>query len=424
MKKFKTWMFESNNEKVILKRATFWNLISSLLNASMTAVIIFFMTRAGQTEIAGFFSIATAVAYQVQAIGFFGVRNYHIADVTNRYSFSDFVYINLFSSVLMIVSLIFIIFKNGYSGEKALIVLFYSLFRAIDVYEALFHDEYQRQRRIDIGLILQTIRYLVSLTVLIVLLLITGSLVIGIIGALIISILLVYIQNKDFCESFRCHIRKLQIAKFKNLLWVCLPICIAGFISIYLTNAPKYAIDSVMNDQVQGIFAILFVPVFTINLLATVIYRPYITQISVEWTYGRKRQFIKMILKQVFVIILLSLTIIVFGYIIGLKLLGMVYSIDLMPYMSEFLILLIGGGLNTLAIFINQIMVIIGCYHWNLIIYLVAILITVLYGDTIVMNHQLMGASILYSLPSIVLIVFSLIVLIIKICRLRSNLRN
>lgn len=55
MKKFKTWMFESNNEKVILKRATFWNLISSLLNASMTAVIIFFMTRAGQTEIAGFF---------------------------------------------------------------------------------------------------------------------------------------------------------------------------------------------------------------------------------------------------------------------------------------------------------------------------------------------------------------------------------
>lgn len=415
MKKINNWIENVDGEKGILRRATGWNLVASLVNASMTAIIIFFMSRTGQAELAGIFSIATAIAYQVQAIGFFGVRNFHITDVQNQFSFSDYAYINIFSSVIMIGSLLFIIFHNEYSTDKAIIVLIYSLFRALDIYEALFHDEYQRKGRIDIGLILQTIRYLISLTVLIALLLLSKNMILSILGALLISIILIFVQNRYFYSKFGCFLEKIDVKKIKKLFWICLPICVSGFISMYLTNAPKYSIDAVLNDQIQGIFAILFVPVFTINLLSTVIYRPYISQISQEWADKNKSVFLKLIGKQLFIILLLTLLITGFGYLIGLKWLEIIYSTDLSHYMSEFLILLIGGGLNTLSVFLSQILIIVGYYQWNLIIYVFSMIFTVAFGNFLVADQNVLGAAFLYSIPSIILVGFSFVLLMIKV---------
>lgn len=154
---------------------------------------------------------------------------------------------------------------------------------------------------------------------------------------------------------------------------------------------------------------------FTINLLSTVIYRPYISQISQEWADKNKSVFLKLIGKQLFIILLLTLLITGFGYLIGLKWLEIIYSTDLSHYMSEFLILLIGGGLNTLSVFLSQILIIVGYYQWNLIIYVFSMIFTVAFGNFLVADQNVLGAAFLYSIPSIILVGFSFVLLMIKV---------
>lgn len=414
MNQFHHWIYDVNDSSTIIKRSTVWNLIASILNASMTALILFFLSWTNKNEMTGVFSIATAIAYQVQAIGLFGVRNYHITDVKHQFSFSDYFYVNVFSTCIMIFALVFMSFGKGYTFDKAIIIFTFTLYRAIDIYEALFYDEYQRYDRIDIGLIFQTIRFCISLFVLIGVLLITGSLAGACICAILASIGVVIYQNKDFYKLFNCKIEKFNKKNFKKLIGICLPICIAGFISMYLINAPKYAIDANLNDEIQGVFAILFVPVFTINMIATVIYRPYITKISHEWFRKKYDKFLKSVAFQILGIVILTGLITIFGYVIGLRLLGIVYHIPLVTYSWEFTILLLGGGMNTLAVFLSQILVIIEEQNKNFIIYIFSFLATLLMSAPLLEKFQILGASILYVIASLILVVFSLLVIFIK----------
>ena len=82
MGKFSRTLIEAD-ESQIIKRSTISNLIASIINASYSAVLLFFITRIIGVEAAGIFSIAMAYAYQCQTLGAFGVRNVHASDTSN-----------------------------------------------------------------------------------------------------------------------------------------------------------------------------------------------------------------------------------------------------------------------------------------------------------------------------------------------------
>lgn len=393
-------LYSINDEKIIVRRGTFWNLVSSILNSAMTAVIMFFITLTSDVTVNGWFSIATAVAYQCQAIGFFGVRDLHIADTNNDYSFSDYTHFNILSSILMIMVLSFMSFGQNYTFEKACLIFIYGIYRGVDIFEALFHDEYQRQGRLDLGVILQTIRFTISLILFIIILLFSKNLVLATLIVSVISIIVVFMQNKPFVKYFPCKLIEFNVKKFKKLFFICLPIFIAGFIKMYLANAPKYAIDGTLSDTLQGVFGILSLPVFTINLLSTVIYKPYISQMATYWYNHQFEKLKTIIFKQVLIICILTLIITLFGYLLGLRLLEFIYGLELMNYMNVFLLLLIGGGINTLGTFLYFIMVIFREQNKNMIIHIISGATTFLFGGFLVSKLSLLGAALVYLFSS------------------------
>ena len=409
---------KDSDEKSVLKRATVWNLIASLTNASMTAIIIFVLSWSNMKEEVGIFSIATAIAYQAQAVGFFGVRNLHIADVKHEYTFSDYVWANLMSSVVMFIVMVFMIVPKGYAFDKMLAIVFYTLYRAVDIYEAWFHDEYQRQGRVDIGLILLTVRYIVTLIVLGVVLILTKSLVLAFAAPLVVSVIMIWLQNKPFAKQFSIKVEKLNKERVWEILKISFPVCVATYVSMYLVNAGKYSIDNTLTDSFQAVFAVLIVPIFTINLLSTVIYKPYISVIAEHWAQEDYQQFAKKTMSMCLVILALTLGITLFGYVIGLWLLGVLYGTDLMQYRTAFVILLLGGGLNTYAQFFAQILVIIREQNKSLPLYIFAAAATFLIGDWMVGSYKIDGAAWLYAFSAVILFVGSVWIIVSKYRRI------
>lgn len=183
---------------------------------------------------------------------------------------------------------------------------------------------------------------------------------------------------------------------------------------MYLANAPKYAIDGTLSDTLQGIFGILSLPMFTINLLSTVIYKPYISQMAIYWYDHQFEKLKTIIFKQILIICTLTLIITFFGYLLGLRLLEVIYGLELMNYMNVFLLLLIGGGINTLGAFLNFIMVIFREQNKNMIIYMISGVITFLFGSFLVSKLSLLGAALVYLFSSWIITFLCSIVLFYK----------
>jgi len=219
MSKFSKMLIEVD-ESQIIKRSTITNLIASMINASYSAILLFFITRIVGVEEAGIFSIAMAYAYQCQTLGAFGVRNVHASDTNNEYTFSDYFYLRVLSCILMYGLIIYYAFASGYDFEKALVIFSIGVFKSIEAIEDLYHGEYHRNNRLDIGSILQTIRYVISLIVLLVLLIITRDLVISNLITTVVTIIIFIFQNKPFIKYYIKEKINYNFKKLKELFMI------------------------------------------------------------------------------------------------------------------------------------------------------------------------------------------------------------
>lgn len=410
------------DEKNILKRSVFWNMLASTLTGFITAIIVFFVTRINGVGVAGIINIASAYGYQCLTLGSFGVRNLQSSDVKYQYQYSDYFYHRIITSVLMYLLLIYYSFCSGYTLEKAIVIFLFGLFKSVDAIEDVYHGEYQRNSRLDVGSIYITLRQLASLVLFVITLILTKSIILSLFLMTLASFILFISLNRVTLPIFFKGEKRVDWLRIKELFIATLPLCIASFISMYLSNSPKYALDNLPNsDELQGYFGILSMPVFTINLISNMIFRPLITKISIYWNENKINSFIKITVIQFIFTIVLTFVITCFGYFIGLRLLEIIFGYPLIEYMSSFIILLIGGGAITLANLLLLLLTIVRAQNIALVVYIFGLLFVLFGSSTLVDQYGVLGASILYLIVWIIVGIVSILFLTLIIIRRRDG---
>ncbi|GHU64190.1 hypothetical protein AGMMS49983_09390 [Clostridia bacterium] len=190
----------------------------------------------------------------------------------------------------------------------------------------------------------------------------------------------------------------IKISKWKvqcSLLWVTAPLFIGTFLQFYIGNAPKYAIDSVMDDQAQAVYGYISMPVFVIGLFAMFIFGPIYHSISVLWNKGDVKGFVSLIRKQLLYTLLIAILCILLGYFFGLPVLSFLYDIDLSGYLFEFMILLVSGGFFAATTLFVLVLTIIRFQRAIVIGYLSVSVCALIFARPVVATAGMTGASIL-----------------------------
>lgn len=143
------------------------------------------------------------------------------------------------------------------------------------------------------------------------------------------------------------------------LLKVCFPLFAGAFLSFYIGNAPKYAIDAMLTDELQACYGFIAMPVFVIGLLNNFIFNPMLYKLSMMWNDGRVGQFVRKILLQSLIVAGITLVCIIGAFLLGVPVLSWLYNTDLAPYKAELLLLLLGGGFLGLSGLLNAVITII-----------------------------------------------------------------
>lgn len=397
------------NGKEIEKKCIFWNMLFSILTSLQSAIMLLVVTRINGTEEAGILSIAFATAYLMFTIGTYGVRNFQVTDSKKDYYYEDYRKLRLLSCGFMIIfSLVYCIWKN-YENYKMTIILSVCLLKLLEAIEDLYHGELQRIGRLDIAARSGVIRLVINYAIFILVLLLTKNLFVTMNIVIILSFIVIVI-TRILCDSLLItRDKKEEKGILIKLFQACFPLFITSFFNIYISNSPKYAIDTYLTENEQAYYAIISMPVFTINLLSGVLYRPQLLNMAKVWNKNDRRNFRNIILKQLRNIIIIAIIILVCGVTLGLKILEIIYGVPLISLKKEFALLLIGGGMTAAYNFLIVCITIMRKQSFMVTLSIFMMLLTYTISNKMVCYAGLTGASYLY----LILMACQMIVLLV-----------
>lgn len=324
-----------------------WNAVGGVLNAGQSVFLLIVITRVCGLEAAGIFSIAFATGNLFLYLGNYGVRNYQVSDLSEKYSFHDYLRHRLCTVLLMLAAAaVYTAWsaKTGnYSNYKTSCVLAMCVCKAVDCLEEVFEGRYQQKGRLDRSGKLVTFRLLVSIGGMIAVLLVTRDLLTavwwGVFLAAAASALIIW----RYRETAAFERTAFSFSGIAGLMRECFPVCAANFLSFYLINEPKYAIDAAMDETAQACYNFIAMPVFVIQLLNMFLYQPMLIRMTASWENGRKKEFLGYFGRICGALALISAPILLAAWILGIPVLSWLYATDLSALRTELLLIMTDG---------------------------------------------------------------------------------
>lgn len=416
---FSKWL--TGNEENRIRGGYIWNMMGTTAMAAQSVILMMVLNRVLGLADAGVFTIAYTTANLVLIIGKYGMHNFHVSDTQPVFSFGDYKTSRWITVALMLLAsaayALFATLKNGDAAEKGLVIFFTCAFKAVDAIEDVYCSLYQQQGRLDVAGKTMTVRVGVTLIFFIACIILIKDLLISIVASTLFTFALFLLLNRVCKRVCPQNVAEKPTGQVKLLLGSCFFLFFTEFLCYYITNAPKYSIDSLLSDEMQACYGFISMPVFVIGLLGNYLFNPLIKPMSEKWRDGDFSWFLRRFVRQIFIVMGITLVCLGGAYFLGIPVLSLVYGTDLDGYRAELLVLIASGGLLALANQLINIVTIIRRQKLLIAGYSICAVLALALSSPVVSRYSLMGAAILELVLMLVLCVTFITLLFIEIKR-------
>ena len=329
-----------------------WNMIGSICESALNFVLLIVVNRVIGEEGGGVFTLAFSHAQLMYYLATLEVRPIQSTDVNQKYRFADYFSLRTVSSAFMILaSLGYVLITDG-DPFKRRIMMYMCVYKAIEAFFDLFAAMFQQHDRIEYSGRVSTLRVGLILVTFTAALLLTRNLEIASLVMIAAGLITLLTYNLSKWRTFDDVPIRLQFGHAKEILTACFPLFVSVFVMLYISNAPKYAIDRYCTDVIQNRYSILFMPAFVINLFSQFVLRPMLTPMAKIWNEGRTADFRGNLIKMLAGIGGVTLLGIGGAWLLGIPILKLLYGADLSGDRSVLLWVMVYGGLNAGNIFL------------------------------------------------------------------------
>ncbi|MBQ2053682.1 MAG: hypothetical protein II492_01705 [Eubacterium sp.] len=392
--------------KDIEKSAAIWNMIASIMFSFQQVIFSMIMTHTLASEnkynqtMAGIFALGYAAANLFLCIGKYGVRFFQVSDIDKEYKFREYRLARIISTVLMALLSVGYLCVKSMQGDNAFdkykIIFWVCLLKVPDAFEDVYFGEYQKNNRLDIASKMWGTRYISTIILMIVLIVVTKNLYLTVVVSTIftfaVMILFIFLTKEYVSEYERPRVGRV----FKQLL-VTLPLALGAFLTLYIGWAPRDAIDMILKDEtIQAIYNYLSMPVFVVQMMVTFIFNPRIYHISCLWNDRKISDYMKETMKQVVFVVAITLICIAGAAVLGVPVLSMLFNVDLKPYKLDLLIMLVGSGCLGMATLLGNLLTVMRYQNAILVGYVIVSVISFFFMGRAVLFYNVRGAVVFY----------------------------
>lgn len=386
----------------ISKKDVLWNAVGSTFNAFISLFFTIATTRINGEEQAGIFSLAFATASIMYIIGSYIVRAYQVTDITGEYSDTDYIYNRIITCVaMMLVSVGFVIIR-GYNIYKAAIIVTMCLVRCIDAFAEILYGVLQKNERLyNVGISL-FVRGILSVCTFIIVDILTKNLLASCISLVFVYILTILIIDVKNLKTVNITNSKFSVKKTYNLLKCSFLTFLISIFGMYIVNAPRYAIDDFMNDKNQTVFGIIVMPATVMALLSQYVVHPLLTKIATSLKNNDFAVLKKLNLTLLLIMSAFGLAIIPIAYVLEEPILSLVYGINLKPYKTEMMIIILGAAFYGIQTVFSNVLIALRKNAFQVSVLGCASLFAAIFSYLLVHKLGLYGASLTYLFTMII----------------------
>lgn len=390
-------------------------MVGATANAFNSLFFSIIVTRINGIDDAGIFIYSFATACILYVIGIYAGRTFQVTDISKKYSDTDYIYNKIITCIIMMmVSIAFVLIRQ-YDIYKSIIFVSVCFFRMLEAFcEGLYGIIQKNKQLYKVG-ISMTIKAVLGMLSFLIVDLITKNLIMACMSLILVNIFFIIIYDVK-------NIKKLEINKTKYSNVINRKLFVEGFftfiltiLSLYVINAPRYAIDDLLQEDMQTIFGIIIMPATFMGLLGQYIIQPILTKITDCLKQNDYKKINKITFSLLGLILAIGILIYIIAYFLELPMLQVIYGIDLNPYFISMMIIIGGSILYSMSMILSSILISMRNTKIQSLIYLIISIISTIISYILVKNIGIRGASITYFITMFLLTISFVICIIYNI---------
>lgn len=384
------------------KQDYIWNTTGSLIYALNSVILLMIVVQLAGAEQGGIFSIAYTISQTLVIIGCFEMKVFQVTD-SGMYSFQEYFRSRVYTSGIMILAATIWITINHFEFQKAAVTVMLSFYKLSDSFGDVVEGYFQRTDRLYISGKLLSVRTGIPTIFFIIILLTTRNLLLSCFFLMLSAILFLLVFDFGLL-LFKDNVKLggANNSRVIKLLLICFPLFISSFLASYITNAPKYAIDKYLNEEMQTYYSVIFMPSFAINLLSGFAFKPLLVDATEIWNKGETGKILSIIFRMSVWILAITLICVTGGWLLGIPVLSLIYGLTNMDvYRKQLIIILFGGGVNAYNIFLYYMLTVMRNQKYILTGYILVFIEAVMLSNIFVKTKGIHGAAMSYLICSL-----------------------
>ncbi len=350
-----------------IKKSVLWNAGGNLIYLVCQWLITILVANTGDFSDAGILSIAMSISATFQTIAMFGIRNFQISDVENKYSDSAYVKFRTITCAVALLGCMLFSLLGGYGTEQLLSIFIFMVFRLSENFSDVLHGIAQKNGRLDVAGKSFAIKGVCTLAVFIVGYKLSGSLCVGLLLMAILSwtstvFYDVLVTRK--LSGFSVWTRKLA---WLPLAKETAPLCIYLFLSAAIYTVPKLILEQKCGEEILGAYSSIFAPALLISTAAGYLYTPFVPAFAEAYQGKDTNAFIKLFLKITAAVAVFALVTVVAAIFLGDFALGLLFGDKILGYTYLLIPILVSIFVNAIFTFLCTLCVVLRDF-WGLLI--------------------------------------------------------
>ena len=384
----------TSEEKVFLKNFI-WNIAGTGLNSFNSLFFLIIVTRINGINEAGIFSIAYSTALILYTIGLYSGRLCQVTDIENKVKDKDYIANRAITCVLMIILAIVFVFLKQYAPYKMGVFILLCIYKATEAFAEIFYGIMQKNDLLYKSGQSLTIKSLGGLIIFLTVNLLTHNLIFACTSIIILNIVTIIIFDFLFTGKklidFNDKLNMKNVWKiFKSEFFVFAN----SFAGIYVLNAPKYAIDKYLTEDIQAIFGYIMMPATVITLFTQFVFMPYLNKLKELYENKDMQEFNKIAFRIKLAVFAFGISATIAAFILGPEVLSLIYGEELRPYRLNLTIILASYIMYGIS-YVNLVLLTTTRDTFvQFVVYLVTMVVAFVGSNMLVEKLQINGATI------------------------------
>ena len=405
-----------NSEKKAFLKNFIWNSLGTGINSFNSLFFLIIVTRVNDIQTAGIFSIAYATATIIYTLAMYSGRLCQVTDIENKIKDKDYIANRALTCFIMIIGATIFLTLKKYSTFKTTIFALLAIFKGLEAFSDILYGIMQKNDILYKSGQSLSLKGFIGIALFLIVDLITRDLRLACLAVIIVNVAILVIY--DYFLITRKLIDRESKLNYKNVLSILKSeffVFVNSFAGIYILNAPKYAIDNFLTEDIQAIYGYIMMPATVMTLFTQFIVMPFLGKMKDLYEKKDLKQIEDVTFKIKLVVIAFGAFAVLAAFLLGPEFLGLIYGLDLKAYRMN-LCVIIGSYIFYAISYINLVtLTTIRHTFVQFVIYVISMIIAFIGSNVLVrvLNLGINGAT--FSCTTTLAIQFIMYTIVTKI---------